>query len=190
MAKKKDTKKIRIKKKKWFDIALPAVLKGEVFTEGFAESAEKLIGRSIIVSLGDVLKSGSKRHLTAKLIVDNVKTSTAHTRVKNIDVSAPYLQRKTRKNSKVSAKVVGKTSDGVLIDLRMAAIANGHALSTAKKDIRKILVDYMNDVVSKTKKDGIIIDVISGKIQNSIKKDLHKVHPIRSVELEKLVIKQ
>lgn len=189
MAKKKTVKKQKVKKKKWFEIALPALLKGGVFAEGFAETPEKMIGRTIKASLADVLKTTGKRHMTVELVVTSVKTSTAHTSIKSIIVSEPYLYRKTRKNTKVSAKFVGPTSDGYNVDVRLAAIGDGHALTNAKKEIRKILTDFIEKRVKKTKKDALIMDLINNSMQKAVKKQLHKIHPMRSIELEKLIIK-
>jgi small subunit ribosomal protein S3Ae len=189
MAKKRVVKKQRGKKKKWFEIALPSLLRGGVFAQGYAETPENLIGRTLNASLGDVLKTGSKRHMSVKLIVNSVKTSTAHTIIKSIDVSGPYLLRKTRKNSKISAKFVGPTSDGVNVDVRLCAIAHGHCLTTAKKEIRKVLGGFIEKRTKSTKKDALILDLINNNLQMKVKKQLHKIHPMRSVELEKIVIK-
>lgn len=189
MAKKKAIKKPKIKKKKWFEIVSPQLLKGEVIGEGYAESPEALIGRTINASLADIFKSGSKRHMSVKLKVDNVKTSTAHTIIKEIVVSAPYLFRKTRKNSKISGRFIGDSSDGVKLDVRVSAIAQGHCLTTAKKDIRKKLNESIEKFIKKTKKDGVIMDLINNNFQKKIKRGLHKIHPMRTVELEKIVVK-
>ena len=187
MASKKTVKKQRIKKKKWFEIALPQLLKGAVFAESYAESADDLIGRSIKTNLGEVLSSG-KRFMNIKLIVDDVKTSTASTKIKSIEVSLPYILRKTRKNSKISAKIVGKTSDDVKVDLRLCAITRGHCLTTTKKDIRKRLEEFMQKALKENKKDNLIMELITNNIQNNIKKDLKKLIPMKSIELEKIII--
>ncbi|PIU63470.1 hypothetical protein COX58_03325 [archaeon CG_4_10_14_0_2_um_filter_Archaea_38_6] len=183
----KKAAKIKIKKKKWFEIALPKILKGEVFAEALAETPEKLIGRNINASLGDIL-SASKKHMNIALKINEVKTNTAHTRIKSISVNEHYLSRKTKKNSKISGRKITKTKDGVKVDLRLCAICTSHCLTTTKKEIRKKLEEFINNVVTKTKEEGLIMDLISNNIQLNAKKELHKIYPIRNVELEKLVI--
>lgn len=183
---KKTTKKIKIKKKKWFEIALPQILKGNVFAESYAETPENLIGRTIKASLGQIL-SPTKRHMSIKLIIKTIKTSIAHTIIKSIEVSAPYILRKTRKNSKIGVKIAKEIADNVKVDLKVCAITKDHCLTTTKKEIRKILTEGVKKALKDIKKDALVMDLINGNIQNSIKNELKKVYPMKSVELEKVV---
>jgi ribosomal protein S3AE len=182
-------KNIKIgKKKKWFDIALPSILKGEVFSQGFAETPEELINRTITVSLGDAISAPSKKYINLKLIISSVKTSVAHTDIKALEVIPSFLLRKSRKNSKVTAKAIGQTSDGFKIGITLCAITNGHCISTAKTEIRKRLMEYLSKIIKESRKDAIISNIISNSIQANIKKDIHKVFPVRSIELEKIKV--
>ncbi|MDD4352855.1 MAG: hypothetical protein PHN56_00195 [Candidatus Nanoarchaeia archaeon] len=176
------------KKKKWFDIALPSSLKGEVFSQGFAETPEELLNKTMTISLGDVIGAPSKKHINLKLVINAIKTSVAHTDIKALEVNPSFLLRKSRKNSKITAKSVGQTSDGFKVDVRLCAITNGHCISTAKREIRKILTEYLSKIIKESRKDAIISNLISNTIQANIKKSVHKIFPIRSVELEKVKI--
>jgi len=176
------------KKKKWFDIALPSSLKGEVFSQGFAETPEELIKRTMVVSLGDAINAPSKKHINLKLVITSVKTSIAQTDIKSLEVNPSFLLRKSRRNSKVTAQVVGQTSDGFKLDVRLCAITNGHCISTAKREMRNILAQYLTKVIKESRKDAIISNLLTNTIQANIKKDIHKIFPIRSIELEKIKV--
>lgn len=182
-------KKVKIgKKKKWFDIALPASLKGEIFSQGFAETPEDLLKKTMTFSLGDAINVPSKKHINLKLVINSVKTSVAHTEIKALEVNPSFLLRKSRKNSKVTAKSGGQTSDGFKVEVRLCAITNGHCISTAKKEIRKQLTEYLARIIKESRKDAIISNLVSNTIQTNIKRDIHKIFPIRSIELEKVKI--
>ncbi|MDD2678465.1 MAG: hypothetical protein PHG04_03900 [Candidatus Nanoarchaeia archaeon] len=187
MAGKKVLKKIG-KKKKWFDISLPANLNGGIFSQGFCEAPEDLIGRTINVSLGDAISSPMKKHINLKLKITSVKTSIAQTEVKALEVNSAYLLRKSKKNSKVSAKASGSSSDGFKIDASFCVITYGHCISTAKSIMRKTLKDYLLKTIKESKKDALIVGAINNSIALNVKKSLHKIFPVKSVELEKLKI--
>ncbi len=187
MAKKKVVKKVKVRKRKWFDVALPELFGGQTFTQALSDEAENLIGKNIKVSLGDVLKP-NKRHITATLKIVEIKTSVAHTTIKRLDVSEPYLLRKSRRNSKVSIKVVDTSKDGHKIDYRLCAIGKGHALTSAKREIRKKLTEFAQNKIKEMNVNGLIMDSINGTIFSEIKKELNKIHPIKSVEMEKLIV--
>jgi len=176
------------KKKKWFDIALPTILKGAAFSQGFSETPEEMIGRTLNVSLGDVISSPGKKQINLKLKISGVKTSVAQTDVKQLSVNPAYLLRKSRKNSKINVKVRGKSSDDAKIGISFAIIANGHCISTAKSKMRQVLSDYLLKTIKESKKDTLVLGIINNSIQANIKKSLHKVFPVRSVELEKITI--
>jgi ribosomal protein S3AE len=182
-------KKIKIgKKKKWFDIALPSSLNSEIFSQGFAETPEDLLKKNITFSLGDAISVPSKKHINLKLVITSIKTSVAHTDIKALEVNPSFLLRKSRKNSKVTAKAIGQSSDGFKVEVRLCAITNGHCISTAKREIRKQLSEYLSKVIKESRKDAIISNLVSNTIQTSIKRDIHKIFPIRSIELEKIKI--
>ncbi len=174
------------KKKRWFDIALPESIKGEVFAQGFAETPEELIGKTMSISLGDAISSPAKKHINLKLAITSVKTSVAHTEIKSIEVNPSFILRKSKKNSKISAKVNGQTIDGKKMGVQICAITNGHCISTSKKKIRKVLADYLAKIIKESKKDALFLGLISNSIQAGVKKDAHKIFPIKSIELEKV----
>lgn len=184
---KRKIKAPKIKKKKWFEIISPSFMKGVAFAEALAESPEKLIGKTIITTAGTIL-GGGKRYINIKLKINEVKTSSAHTEVNSITVSAPYIMRKVRHNSKIAVKCTEKSKNNKKIDLKICAITNGRCVSTIKKEIRKILKNYVVEKIKNTSSDALIIDLLGDNIQRGIKKQLHKIFPMRTVELEKVVI--
>lgn len=125
----------KVKKKKWFEIVAPEYLKSTPVGESLAELPEKLIGKTVIATAADIL-GNAKRYINIKLKVNEIKTSTAHTIVDSIIVSAPYIQRKVRHDSKITAKSMEKSKDGKTIGILICAITDGRCFTTAASELR------------------------------------------------------
>lgn len=189
MGKKRVVAKQKGRKKNWYRVALPSILKNGIIGEALAAEPDDLIGRTVNTSLRGVL-GPNYRHMNVKLVINDVKNAVAQTIINTINVDESYLYRKTRKNSKICTKWTGETKDGSSVSLRICAITYGFALSTVKKELRKELTNLMNDKIKKLKKDELINNLLNTGLQKDFKKVLHKIHPMKSVELEKLRIEQ
>ncbi|VVB76234.1 30S ribosomal protein S3Ae [Candidatus Tiddalikarchaeum anstoanum] len=179
----------KVKKKKFFEVVAPEFLKGTTIGEALSETTEGLIGKTIVSTAGEVL-GNAKKYINIRFKISEVKTSVAHTVVDSITVSAPYIQRKVKHDSKVDTKCVGVSKDGKKVGLLISAIAQGRCFTTAKSELRKVLQRLGNEAIKNTNSDALIIDLLSNMIQNDIRKQLHKIYPVRSVELEKITLKE
>jgi len=183
----KTSSALKVKKKKWFEIVAPEFLKGTVIGESLAESPEKLIGKCVITTAGDIL-GNAKKYINIRFKISEVKTSTAHTVVKSMVVSTPYIQRKVKHDSKIGIKSDETSKDGKKVGILCCAITVGRCFSTAESELRIELKKFISETIKKTNSEALIIDLLSNSIQNEARKLLHKIYPIRSVELEKITI--
>jgi small subunit ribosomal protein S3Ae len=177
----------KVKKKKWFTIVAPEFLKGTMIGESLADVPEKLIGKNILTTAGDIL-GNAKKYISVKLKINEIKTSTAHTIVKSMNVSSYYIQRKVKHDSKIGIKSDEKSKDGKSVGILVSAITVGRCFRTVETEVRNVLKKFVSEYIKKTISEAIIIDLLAGSMQNEAKKILHKIYPIRSVELEKVTI--
>ncbi len=177
------------KAKAWYNLVAPDMFGKTNIGETVAEEPEKLIGRVVEITLGELTNDLSKQNTKLILKIDRVGGDSAYTKFMGHQLTQDYLRSLVkRETSAVESNVSVTTKDGYTIRVKPSCFTIKRARANQIKAIRQI----MNTVIEAKAKDldmqQFIQEIITGKLSASIYHDVKPVYPLRRVEVRKTEI--
>ncbi|KCZ71182.1 ribosomal protein S3AE [Candidatus Methanoperedens nitroreducens] len=174
------------KAKQWYNLVAPDMFGKANIGETVADAPEKLIGRVVEVTLGELTNDLSKQNIKLLLKVDHVGGDSAYTRFTGHQLTQDYLRSLVkRQTSSVETNVSVKTKDDYTLKVKPSCFTIKRARANQIKEIRQI----MNNVIASRAKEldmaQFIQEVITGKLSANIYHDVKQVYPLRRVEVRK-----
>ncbi len=174
------------KAKQWYNLVSPDMLGKTNIGETVADEPEKLIGRVIETTLGEITNDYSKQNIKLSLKVDSVGGDSAYTKFVGHQLTNDYLRSLVKRHSStIDTNLTVTTKDGYKLRVKPSCYTIKRARANQIKSIRQI----MNKVVAAKAKEmdmvQFIQDAVTGKIAASIYHDVKPVYPLRRVEVRK-----
>ncbi len=99
--------------KEWYDILAPSIFGSSEIGETLASEPEKLKGRVIETTLGDLINDFSKSHVKVLFKIKEVEDHEAKTEFVGHDMSREYIRGQVRRRTtKIDCITTVTTSDG------------------------------------------------------------------------------
>ncbi len=179
------------KTKKWYEVLAPPMFGEAVIGETLASEPEKLLNRTIEVTMREINGDFSKSHMKLKFEIVDVRGSKAHTRFKGFSLSREYMRSQIRrKSTRVEGIVDVSTKDGHRLRIRIIALAFGRAQTSQERAIRRILVDRIREFAEQRDLDSFVQEVVGGRISAEIYREASKIYPLKRVEVRKIKVLQ
>jgi len=175
----------KLKGKDWYEITAPKFFGDFVIGETMALEPEQLKGRVIETSLTDITGDPNKYYFKFYFKIEDVKNKKAITKFIGHDCTKDFISRivssrKTRIDTNDTIKL--KDSE---IKVKSIAISNRKVSQAVEAKIRRIIRNTVISELEKLKAEEFIREIIDGKIQAKIRKDVSKVYPLRFFEFRK-----
>ena len=175
--------------KKWFIVHAPPALKCVEIGEVPADSPEKLLNRTIEISLFELTRDLSHIPIKLKFQIYRVEGEHAYTRFKLQELTRDYVKSLVRRGS---SKIVTihdvATPDGAKMRIQVLAITAYRCNTSHKKAIRAITrerLDYYSKVLNF---DNYMLALIFGTIAQDVLVHAKKIYPLRKVEILKVKV--
>ncbi|MDD5472896.1 MAG: 30S ribosomal protein S3ae [Candidatus Methanoperedens sp.] len=177
------------KAKQWYNLVAPDMFGKTNIGETVAEEPEKLIGRVVEVTLGELTNDLSKQNTKLILKIDRVGGDSAYTKFMGHQLTQDYLRSLVKRQaSAIETNVSVTTKDGYTVRVKPSCFTIKRARANQVKAIREI----MNNVIAARAKEldmqQFVQDIITGKLSASIYHDVKPVYPLRRVEVRKTEI--
>jgi len=177
------------KAKQWYNLVAPDMFGKASIGETVADVPEKLIGRVIEVTLGELTNDMSKQNIKLLLKVDRVGGDTAYTKFTGHQLTQDYLRSLVkRQTSSIETNISVKTKDDYTIRVKPSCFTIKRARANQVKAIRSI----MNGVIAARAKEldmeQFVQEMVTGKLSANIYHDVKPVYPLRRVEVRKTEI--
>ncbi len=177
------------KAKVWYNLVAPEMFGKANIGETIADVPEKLVGRVIEVTLGELTNDLSRQNIKLILKVDSVGGDSAYTKFTGHQLTQDYLRSLVKRaTSNIETNISVKTKDNYTIRVKPSCFTIKRARSNQVKAIRLIM---NNVIVSRAKEmdmEQFIQEIITGKLSASIYHDVKPVYPLRRVEVRKTEI--
>ncbi len=158
-------------------------------TETPATDPKTLIGRNVYASVSDILGDRSKDAMQAVMKIERVEGRNAYTRFNGIVTIREHIARFVRKRSqKVESVEDFETKDGWKLRFKSVMVLNRNVNASVKKNARAHIRKELEKTVPVSTIDGIAKLIVSGKLQNSIRKSGNRIYPVRFFEISKLEV--
>ncbi len=177
------------KAKQWYNLVAPEMFGKTNIGETVAEVPEKLIGRVVEITLGELTNDLSKQNTKLILKIDRVGGDSAYTKFMGHQMTQDYLRSLVkRETSAVETNISVTTKDGYTIRVKPSCFTIKRARANQVKAIRQIMNNVIEAKAKELDMQQFVQDVITGKLSASIYHDVKPVYPLRRVEVRKTEI--
>lgn len=183
------TKSDSWKAKQWYTLVAPDMLGKNNIGETVADEPDKLIGRVIEVTLGELIDDFSKQNIKLSLKVDKVGGDTAYTKFIGHKLTQEYLRSLVKRHtSSIESNISVTTKDGYTVRVKPSCYTIKRARSNQIKSIRQIMNSVIRAKAKEMEMAQFIQEVVTGKLSANIYHDVKSIYPLRRVEVRKTEI--
>lgn len=177
------------KAKQWYNLVAPDMFGKTNIGETVAEVPEKLIGRVVEITLGELTNDLSKQNTKLILKIDRVGGDSAYTKFMGHQLTQDYLRSLVkRETSAVETNISVTTKDGYTIRVKPSCFTIKRARANQVKAIRQIMNNVIEAKAKELDMPQFVQEVITGKLSAIIYHDVKPIYPLRRVEVRKTEI--
>ncbi|HSD58104.1 MAG TPA: 30S ribosomal protein S3ae, partial [Methanotrichaceae archaeon] len=189
MARRSQRKAESRKAKQWYKVISPEMFGRSPVGETVANDPERVVGRVIETTLGDLTNNFSKQNTKLRFRVDRVAGDSAYTRFVGHEMTTDYIRSLVkRRTSRIDAIVDVTTTDGYQVRVKPSCFTVKRARANQVKSIREISKQVVLQKASGLDLNQLIQEVVLGKLSLDIYKEAKMVYPLRRVEVRKTEI--
>ncbi len=177
------------KAKQWYNLVAPEMFGKTNIGETVAEEPEKLIGRVVEITLGELTNDLSKQNTKLILKIDRVGGDSAYTKFMGHQLTQDYLRSLVkRQTSAIETNISVTTKDGYTIRVKPSCFTIKRARANQVKAIRQVMNNVIEAKAKELDMPQFVQEVITGKLSASIYHDVKPIYPLRRVEVRKTEI--
>ena len=189
MARRSQRKAESRKAKQWFKVVSPEMFGRVPVGETVANDPERVVGRVIETTLGDLTNNFSKQNTKLKFKVDRVAGDSAYTKFMGHEMTSDYVRSLVkRRTSRIDAIVDVTTTDGYQVRVKPSCFTVKRARANQVKSIRDISKNVVLEKSNGLDLNQLVQEVVLGKLSLDIYKEAKMVYPLRRVEVRKMEI--
>ncbi|MAG20177.1 hypothetical protein CL618_01960 [archaeon] len=176
----------RKKKKIWYEILASKEFNNSVIGDTISALPDSLIGRTIKISLSDLIRNPRKQNIQLTFSINQVKEK-ANTELTNYELSSSFVKRiiKPGKN-KIDDSFILKTKDDIQLRVKPLLITKSKVQKSISTTLKSKTKEHLTDYFKKNNFSAIISALISYKLQKTLKDHLKKTYPLRTFEIRVL----
>ena len=179
----------RRQEKRWYDVIAPEQFDREVIGETTADEPEKVLGRTIETTLGDITGDASENNVKLTFQVNDVGSDAAYTEFVRQELTRDYLRSLVRRgSSKVAAVVTTLTADDYRVQIQPVAFTTKKADGSQQLAIRRIMIDIVEEAAAERDFEELMDSVVDGRLASAIYAEAKTVYPLRRVEIQKATL--
>ena len=189
MARRSQRKAESRKAKQWFKVVSPEMFGRAPVGETVANDPERVVGRVIETTLGDLTNNFSKQNTKLRFKVDRVAGDSAYTKFMGHEMTSDYVRSLVkRRTSRIDAIVDVTTTDGYQVRVKPSCFTVKRARANQVKSIRDISKNVVLEKSNGLDLSQLVQEVVLGKLSLDIYKEAKMVYPLRRVEVRKMEI--
>lgn len=179
----------KVKAKQWYQVVGPEMFGKSPVAETVASDPNKLTGRVIETTLGDLTNNYSKQNIKLKFKIDQVAGDSAYTKFVGHELTTDYVRSLVkRRTSRIDAIVDVTTSDGYKVRVKPSGFTVKRARTNQVKSIRGIATDIIKERAKELDLNQFIKEVVLGRLSLDIYKNAKSIYPLRRIEIRKTEI--
>jgi len=177
------------KAKQWYNLVAPEMFGKANIGETVADVPEKLIGRVIEITLGELTNDLSKQNIKLLLKVDSVGGDSAYTKFTGHQLTQDYLRSLIKRStSNIETNISVLTKDGYTVRVKPSCYTIKRARANQVKAIRSIMNSVITSRAREMDMEQFVQEIVTGKLSASIYHDVKPIYPLRRVEVRKTEI--
>ena len=174
---------------RWYSIIAPEQFDRSELGSTFADDPEKIYGRTVEVTLGDITGDQGENNTKLTFKVNDVTSDAAYTEFIKHELARDYLRSLIRRGaSKIDAAITVRTTDDYRVQLQPVAFTTKKADRSQEQAIRRVMIDLVEDAADERTFADLIDAAIEGQLSSAIYGEAKTIYPLRRVEVKKLTL--
>ena len=176
--------RIKIVKKKWLPMKATKFFDSEMLGECYVQGPEQLLGRTISANLANLTGDIRQQSVTLKFVVNSLDGDAGVADIIGYETASSAVRRVVRRGSdRLDDSFLCETSVGQTVRVKPLIITKTITNSAVHRALRKMLVSSIVRFVKGHTFESLISEGIASKLQTTVKAELKKVYPLKSVEI-------
>ncbi len=186
---KKKVSRIKAQKKVWYRITAPKLFGQKEIGEAYLATPTAAVGRLMKINLKELTGNVKDQNAYARFVISGVSGSTLITENVGYELTASYVKRMVRKNAdRMDDYMVFVSKDGKKIMLKTIALTLHKTHRSVQIVIRKHLAAGIKEELSKNDFETFLTNVVTMRLQSTLKKKLSKIYPIKELAIRVLQV--
>ncbi len=175
--------------KRWYTVQAPEQFDRAELGETPADDPEKVLGRTIETTLGDIHNDASENNTKLTFKITEVASDTAYTEFIKHELTRDYMRSLVRRgSSKVEAFITVLTADDYRVQIQPVALTTKSADESQEKAIRRTMIDLVRETAADRTFDDLVDSVVEARLSSAIYNEAKPIYPLRRVEVQKMTL--
>ena len=162
--------KTKVLKKKWYPIVAPKLFRNVILGETLVYEPQQMIGKGVRQNLMNLINDVKRQNININFEVVNVENDKAFTNIVGYNMVQSSVKRMVRRNiNKIDMSFICSTSDKKNIRIKPLIITRSATSGSVGSKIRKKTQDFLTKYISSISYDNFANDLISHKLQETLK---------------------
>ncbi|MCL9814343.1 30S ribosomal protein S3ae [Natranaeroarchaeum aerophilus] len=172
--------------KRWYTVHAPEQFDREELGETPADEPDKVLGRNIETTLGDLRNDASENNTKLKFKINDVGSDAAYTEFIKHELTRDYLRSLVRRGaSKIEAYVTVLTTDDYRVQVQPVAFTTKKADASQEQAIRREMIDIVEEAGAERSFEELLDSIVEGRLSSAIYGEAKTIYPVRRVEIQK-----
>src|SRR3989338_8872511 len=181
--------KVKIAKKEWYPIIAPKVFQNAVLGETTVYEPQQMIGKGLTISLMSLTNDSKRQNINVNFEVVDVQNGKALANVIGYGMVQSSIRRLMRRNiERIDMSFSCKTSDNKDLRVKPLLITRSATIGSVVAKIGRTAQDFITKYIGSASYDSLINDLVTQKLQSSLRKELNKIYPLRVCEIRSMEI--
>ena len=174
----------KLKKKQWYPIIAPKQFDNVVLGETLVYEPNQLLGKTLSLSLMNLMRDTKRQNISIHFKVFEVDDNKAKASIIGFHIVNSSIKRFVRRNSdKIDASFNCETADNVRLRVKPLLITKNFIKGSIGAKLRYNAASFLSKTIKKITYDEVINDLISHKLQDTLKASLNKIYPLKVCEV-------
>ena len=179
----------KLKKKQWYNIFAPQQFDNAVIGETLVYEPSAMMGKTLSHSLMNLTNDTKRQNINIHFKVVEIEGDKAKTSIVGYQIIPSSVKRFVRRNSeKMDLSFTCDTADNVFIRIKPLVITKADVKGSIAAKLRNSIAAFLTKTIKATAYDQLINDLISHKLQDSMRQNFNKMYPLKVCEIRYLGI--
>lgn len=187
---KAQTKSVDVwKKKRWYAVVAPPVFNNAHIGDTPTAEPDDLKGRYVTVNLMVLTGNVKKQSYNVTFEITQLQGDHVLTILRKYEIMPAALKRMVRRGkTRIDDSFATKTKDNVFVRVKPILLTANVVNKAVETEIRKYTKEFILQYVPTAAYDELVNDIVSGKLQKSLREQVNRFYPIVTCEIRALVL--
>jgi len=175
--------------KKWLDMRLPDYIADQSIGQTPASDLTEVIGRTIDMSYMDITNNFNDYNYYLKFKITKIVGNRAKTEFVGQELNRDYRKSQIRNHRSQVEGVFNLTlKDNSRVRITAFAVTFSRAAHNTKKELRKVIADKIEEIVTELTFPAFVNKVISYELREEVFEPADEVFPVKLFEISKVKV--